>query len=62
MKRKLMILATLAMIAFNFSSCVVHEHSYSSRGGRDYGYNRMRGHGHHHHHHAPRPGVTVRAY
>lgn len=59
MKRRLMIMATLAMIAINVSSCVVHERTYAYRGGgRDYGYNRMRGH-HHHHYYAP--GVTIHA-
>ncbi len=43
MKRKLMMLAAFAIMAINFSSCVVHERSYAYR---DRGYH----HGWRHHH------------
>jgi len=36
MKKKLVLLFALAIVAMNFSSCIVHEHD---------------GHHHHHHHH-----------
>ena len=44
MKRKLMMLTAFAIMAINFSSCVVHERSYAYR---DRGYHH---HGWRHHH------------
>lgn len=54
MKRKLMMLAPFAIMAINFSSCVVHERSYAYRD---------RGYHHHHgwrHHDRARATVIVR--
>lgn len=54
MKRKLMMLAAFAIMAINFSSCVVHERSYAYRD---------RGYHHHHgwrHHDRARATVIVR--
>jgi hypothetical protein len=53
MKRKLMMLAAFAIMAINFSSCVVHERSYAYR---DRGYHHHHGWRHHHDH---RAGATV---
>lgn len=55
MKRKIMILATLAIMSLSFGSCVVHERTYAYRGD---GYR----HHHHHWHHHDHVGVSVNAY
>lgn len=55
MKRKIMIIAAIAIATMNLTSCIVSE----PRGGRATYYERQRGH-HHHHHHGGGAEVIIR--